>query len=60
MKIQLIQEFHNILMNLQNNKLRLYPVPSNYSMPDKFYIRFTVKRDSWKEYADKKNGGSGR
>lgn len=44
---------------IQNNKLRLYPVPSNYSMPDKFYIRFTVKRDSWKEYADKKNGGQG-
>ena len=44
---------------IQNNKLRLYPPPSNFSMPDKFYFRFTVKRDSWKEYTDRKNGAQG-
>mgnify|MGYP003639100028 FL=1 len=44
---------------IQNNKLKLYPPPSNFSMPEKFYFRFTVKRDSWKEYTDRKNGAQG-
>ena len=44
---------------IQNNKLRLFPTPANFSMPEKFYFRFTVKRDSWKEYTDRKNGAQG-
>ena len=41
-----------------NNKLRLNPIPST-SSPDRFYFRFTVKKDSFEEYSDKQNGLEG-
>ena len=41
-----------------NNKLRLFPTPTNAS-PDKFYFRFTVKKDSFEEYSDRKTGTHG-
>tara|TARA_R100000234_G_scaffold23310_1_gene13274 strand:+ start:53 stop:1339 length:1287 start_codon:yes stop_codon:yes gene_type:complete len=41
-----------------NNKLRLFPTPQTTS-PDRFYFRFTVKKDSFEEYGDRKNGGRG-
>jgi hypothetical protein len=41
-----------------NNKLRIYPTPIN-SSPDKFYFRFTVKKDSFDEYSDRKTGTDG-
>jgi len=44
---------------LQNNKIRIFPEPLSGSMPDRFWVRFTVKKDSWKEYADRKTGTDG-
>mgnify|MGYP003114940434 CR=1 FL=1 len=41
-----------------NNKLRLYPTPS-LSSPERFYFRFTVKKDSFEEYSDRKTGTKG-
>ena len=41
-----------------NNKLRLFPTPHD-SSPEKFYFRFTVKKDSFDEYSDRKNGTEG-
>ena len=41
-----------------NNKLRLFPTPTETS-PDKFYFRFTVKKDSFEEYSDRKTGTHG-
>jgi len=41
-----------------NNKLRLYPTPSE-SSPERFYFRFTVKKDSFEEYSDRKTGTKG-
>jgi len=40
---------------LRNNKLRLFPIPT-ISSPDKFFFRFTVKKDSFEEYSDRKSG----
>ena len=42
-----------------NNKLRLYPTPSSVGSPDRFYFRFTVKKDSHEEYSNKKTGTDG-
>ena len=41
-----------------NNKLRLFPTPQTAS-PDRFYFRFTVKKDSFEEYSDRKTGTNG-
>ena len=41
-----------------NNKLRLFPTPGTTS-PDRFYFRFTVKKDSFEEYSDRKTGTLG-
>jgi len=43
---------------LKNNKLRLFPNPTS-STPSKMWIKFTVKRDAWEEYDDKKTGAEG-
>ena len=43
---------------LKNNKLRLFPNPTP-STPSKMWIKFTVKRDAWEEYDDKKTGAEG-
>jgi hypothetical protein len=42
-----------------NNKLRLFPTPSTVGSPDRFYFRFTVKKDSFEEYPDRKTGTRG-
>jgi hypothetical protein len=42
-----------------NNKLRLFPTPSTVGSPDRFYFRFTVKKDSFEEYSDRKTGTKG-
>jgi hypothetical protein len=42
-----------------NNKLRLFPTPSTVGSPDRFYFRFTVKKDSFEEYPDRKTGTKG-
>ena len=44
---------------LRNNKLRIYPRPQDSSMPDKFWFMFTVRKDSWKDYSNKRNGAKG-
>jgi len=41
-----------------NNKLRLFPTPSTLS-PERFYFRFTVKKDATEEYPDRQNGSRG-
>tara|TARA_R110000796_G_scaffold25463_4_gene71747 strand:+ start:41 stop:694 length:654 start_codon:yes stop_codon:yes gene_type:complete len=43
-----------------NNKLRLFPTPGagGYS-PERFYFRFTVKKDATEEYSDRQNGSRG-
>ena len=48
----------NYSYEIINNKLRLFPTPSEAS-PDKFYFRFTVKKDAFEEYEDRKNGTNG-
>ena len=42
-----------------NNKLRLFPTPGDFGSPDRFYFRFTVKKDSFEEYPDRQNGLNG-
>ena len=47
---------------VNNNKLRLYPTPSSGSaggLADIFWVAFSVKKDSWEEYDDKKIGIDG-
>ena len=41
-----------------NNKLRLFPTPSDVS-PDKFFFRFTIKKDAYEEDSDRQNGSRG-
>lgn len=48
----------NYSYEIINNKLRLYPTPSTHS-PDRFYFRFTVKKDSFEEYSDRQSGTKG-
>jgi len=48
----------NYSYEIINNKLRLYPTPSTHS-PDRFYFRFTVKKDSFEEYPDRQSGTKG-
>ena len=43
---------------LKNNKLRLFPNPTSNTI-SKMWIKFTVKRDAWEEYDDKKTGAEG-
>ena len=38
--------------------MRLFPTPQTTS-PDRFYFRFTVKKDSFEEYSDRKTGTHG-
>jgi hypothetical protein len=42
-----------------NNKLRLFPTPSTIGTPERFYFRFTVKKDATEEYPDRQNGSRG-
>jgi len=41
-----------------NNKLRLFPTPTDVA-PDRFYFRFTVKKDAFEEDSDRKTGIDG-
>tara|TARA_R110001583_G_scaffold80099_2_gene215521 strand:+ start:15 stop:1301 length:1287 start_codon:yes stop_codon:yes gene_type:complete len=41
-----------------NNKLRLFPTPTDVS-PDKFFFRFTIKKDAHEEDSDRQNGSRG-
>ena len=43
---------------LKNNKLRVFPNATSFT-PKKMWIRFTVKRDAWEEYEDRKIGVEG-
>ena len=43
---------------IYNNKLRLYPTPSDIS-PDKIWVRFTVHKEPWEEDSDRQNGMEG-
>ena len=42
-----------------NNKLRLFPVPTNDFGPNKMWVSFTVKKDPFEEYSDRKAGIEG-
>ena len=42
-----------------NNKLRLYPVPTTDFGPSKMWVAFTVKKDVFEEYSDRKTGIEG-
>ena len=48
----------NYSYELHNNKLRLFPMPMIGSM-QKFWFTFTVQKDAWEEYSDKREGGEG-
>jgi hypothetical protein len=43
---------------IYNNKLRIYPTPSDIS-PDKIWVRFTVHKEPWEEDSDRQNGMEG-
>ncbi len=42
-----------------NNKLRLFPVPTTDFGPSKMWVTFTVKKDVFEEYSDRKSGIEG-
>tara|TARA_B100001123_G_scaffold383678_1_gene455805 strand:+ start:13206 stop:14501 length:1296 start_codon:yes stop_codon:yes gene_type:complete len=48
----------NYSYEIHNNKLRLFPEPIQ-SSPEKFWFTFTVQKDSWEEYSDKREGAEG-
>ena len=48
----------NFSYELHNNKLRLFPVPAGLD-DERFWVQFTLERDAWEEYADRKRGGRG-
>ena len=43
---------------IKNNKLRLFPVPYN-AYPEKFWVQFTVQKNAWEEYSDRRKGADG-
>tara|TARA_R100001510_G_C7647102_1_gene204442 strand:+ start:636 stop:1964 length:1329 start_codon:yes stop_codon:yes gene_type:complete len=43
---------------IENNKLRLYPIPQA-EIPATFWVTFTMHRDAWEEDSDRKSGVSG-
>ena len=43
---------------IHNNKLKLYPTPSDIS-PGKIWVRFTVHKEPWEEDSDKLAGAEG-
>ena len=44
---------------LKNNKIRLFPSPSTNESEDKLWIEFTVEKDAWEEYSDKRKNVDG-
>jgi len=43
---------------IHNNMIRIFPIPDGF-YPDKFWCRFTIKKDAWDEEHDRKDGGEG-
>ena len=43
---------------INNNKLRLYPIPQA-EIPSKFWVTFTIHRDAWEEDENRKTGVEG-
>ena len=43
---------------LKNNKLKLYPLPSEFS-PLKMWVRFVIHQDAWAEDSDRTDGAEG-
>tara|TARA_Y100001963_G_C6751498_1_gene434451 strand:- start:127 stop:1410 length:1284 start_codon:yes stop_codon:yes gene_type:complete len=48
----------NFSYELHNNKVRLFPAPAGLG-DERFWVQFTLERDAWEEYADRKRGGRG-
>ncbi len=44
---------------LKNNKIRLFPSPSTNDAEDKLWVEFTVEKDAWEEYSDKRKNVDG-
>jgi len=44
---------------LKNNKIRLFPQPSVADSEDKLWVEFTVEKDAWEEYSDKRKNADG-
>ena len=42
-----------------NNNLRLYPVPTSDFTPDNMWVTFTIQKDPFEEYEDRKSGIQG-
>ena len=42
-----------------NNKLRLYPIPSEVELIPHVWFDFTISKDAWEEDSDKQNGVDG-
>ncbi len=42
-----------------NNKLRLYPVPTDDFSPSTMWVSFTVQKDAFEDYSDRKSGVTG-
>jgi len=43
---------------IKNNKLKLFPPPTGIE-PETFWFHFTVEKDAWEEYADRRRGADG-
>jgi len=48
----------NYSYELHNNKLRLFPETAQ-SSPEKFWFTFTVQKDAWEEYSNRREGAEG-
>jgi len=48
----------NYSYEIHNNKIRLYPMPSALQ-DEKFWVHFTISKDPWEEYADRRTGAEG-
>ena len=44
---------------IKNNNLRLFPIPTAYFAPTKYWIEFTAQTDAWVDEADSKTGADG-
>ena len=44
---------------LKNNRLRIFPIPTTASNPEKMYINFRVQNESYEEESDRKYGADG-
>jgi hypothetical protein len=44
---------------IKNNRLRIFPIPTTASNPEKMYINFRVQNESYEEESDRKYGADG-